>query len=256
MAIETNGVEFEAAVARAVAAKRATVTQLARIFGLPEPFTTDEDRVARRKAAAAVPASCGPEIIAAPARGATVRFAPIAVTPKGAEGFEVTHVGYRGRDAARAADAFDVMERQAKRKRGEAYRPLFTARQVAAGRRYADLVERHGAVGMRCASVEALAAGSGGGSGAGSGSGDYLDAVIHEGRVIAAMERAIGAGVALAPKRASAKGRVITCLDLVQLVTLRGMTISQCLQARRWAASPIARGALHKALCAALDRMA
>ncbi|PTV94912.1 hypothetical protein C8J27_106181 [Rhodobacter aestuarii] len=252
MAIETNGAEFEAAVARAVAAKRATVTQLARIFGLPEPFTTDEDRVARRKAAAAVPASCGPEIIAAPARGATVRFAPIAVTPKGAEGFEVTHVGYRGRDAARAADAFDVMERQAKRKRGEAYQPLFTARQVAAGRRYADLVERHGAVGMRCASVEALAAGSGGGS----GSGDYLDAVIHEGRVIAAMERAIGAGVALAPRRASAKGRVITCLDLVQLVTLRGMTISQCLKARGWSVNRLNWDVLHAQLGRALDRMA
>lgn len=251
MAIQTEGREFDAAVARAVAVKLQVVSDLARVFGQPEPFTSDADRVARRKAAATVPASCGPEIIPAPARGATVRFTPVSVQPKGAEGYEVQHAGYRGRDAARVADAFDVMERQARRKRGDAYRPLFTARQVSAARRYAELVERHAAVGMRCASVEAMAYGSGGG-----GDGGYLDAVIHEGRVIAAMERRIGPGLALSPQRASGARRVITCLDLVQMVAIYGMTISQCLKARGWSPDGVTRAALYEALREALDRMA
>lgn len=250
MAIETSGQEFEAAVARAVAAKMRAVAGLARVFGLPEPFVSDDDRLALRKAQASVPASCGPEITPAPARGAMMRFAPVAVTPKGADDWEVSHVGFRGRDAARAADAFDVMELQARRKRGEAYRPLFTAAQVAAGRRYAQLVERHGAVGLRCVSIEAQAAGSGGGSGAGG----YIDAVIHEGDLIAGIEARIGAGLVLAPKRHGVGGRVIGALDLVQLVCLRGLTISGVLKVRGWSVGRPRWDALHGALCAALDR--
>jgi hypothetical protein len=190
-------------------------------------------------------------MIPAPARGPMVRFAPIAVTPVGADGFEVSHVGFRGRDAARAADAFDVMELQARRKAGAAYRPLFSVAQVQAGRRYAELVERHSAVGMRCASAEALAAGSGGGR----GDGGYIDAVIHEGDMIRRIEAAIGRGVALAPRRGGGARRAIADLELVQLVCLRGMTLAQVLRARGWVPDRATRAALHGALCGALDRM-
>ncbi|AFA44841.1 hypothetical protein [Rhodobacter capsulatus] len=251
MAIETNGREFEAAVARSVAAKMRVIGQLARGYGLPDPFDGDADRLAQIKASAEPPVSCGPEMIPAPARGPMVRFAPIAVTPVGADGFEVSHVGFRGRDAARAADAFDVMELQARRKAGAAYRPLFSVAQVQAGRRYAELVERHSAVGMRCASAEALAAGSGGGR----GDGGYIDAVIHEGDMIRRIEAAIGRGVALAPRRGGGARRAIADLELVQLVCLRGMTLAQVLRARGWVPDRATRAALHGALCGALDRM-
>ncbi|WP_444452561.1 hypothetical protein ACTTAI_16295 [Rhodobacter capsulatus] len=252
MAIETNGREFEAAVARSVAAKMRVIGQLARGYGLPDPFEGDADRLAQIKASAEPPVSCGPEMIPAPARGPMVRFAPIAVTPVGADGFEVSHVGFRGRDAARAADAFDVMEAQSRRKKGEAYQALFTRAQVLAGRRYAELVERHSAVGMRCASAEALAAGSGGGR----NDGGYIDAVIHEGDCIRRIEAAIGAWVALAPRRGRIGiRRVITNLELVQLVCLRGLTLSQVLKARGWTVNRSALERAHKALCAALDRM-
>lgn len=251
MAIETNGREFEAAVARSVAAKMQVIGQLARGYGLPDPFADDADRVAQIKAAAEPPVSCGPEMIPAPARGPMVRFAPIAVTPKGADGFEVSHVGFRGRDAARAADAFDVMDLQARRKMGGAYRPLFSVTQVQAGRRYAELVERHSAVGMRCASAEALAAGSGGGR----GDGGYIDAVIHEGHLIRRIEAEIGRGVALAPQRRAGARRAISDLELVHLVCLRGLTLSQVLKARGWAVNRSAWDRAHRALCAALDRM-
>ncbi len=70
-------------------------------------------------ARAAAPQSCGPEIAAAPARGAALRFQPVAMVPKGAEGFATGPACYRGRDAVRRADLFDKMERAAQR-RGQA----------------------------------------------------------------------------------------------------------------------------------------
>jgi hypothetical protein len=219
-------------------------------------FEIDQLQLRYRMAMAAPPERCGPDMIAQPARGPMVAVSPMGLMPEGEAGWKVEHVGYRGRDCARAADAFDVMERQARRaarKGGEQQAPLFSALQVSTGRRYAMLVERHASSGMRCSSVEA----HGGGSGQG---GSFIDTVIHEGNLIRAMQRAIGDGSALAIRRIrpSQRGTRAGIRDraLVDAVCLGGQTVSAVLSAHGWADKGENRASARRALCAALDRMA
>ena len=215
----------------------------------------EAERLADIKARAAVPDRCGPEIIAQPARGPMMAQAPMGLIPDGsATGWKREHLGYRGRDYARQADAFDLMELQARRaaKGGEVVQ-LFSAAQVGAARRYAMLVERHDAAGMRCSSVEAQRSSGGGGGGS------FIDTVLYEGDVIRAMRRAIGDGVAMAVRRVrpSARGSRVGIRDrvLVDLVCLHGQTVSQVLASHGWADKGDNRGACRIALCDALDRM-
>ncbi|MFC3059501.1 hypothetical protein [Paenirhodobacter populi] len=244
--------EFGAVIERLVLAKKRVQADLARAFGLPDPFVSDADRVALLKARALPPERCGSDMIAAPARGPMVAFSPLLVTPKDKD-WDVRHVGFKGRDAARMADAFDLMDRQARRKGGDEYRPPFSDRQMGMGRRYAALVEKHNAAGVRGISIETMLAGRAGGSATGS---SYMDALIQEGRCIQALRAAIGDDVALVPKRAGSSGRSgITVRVLVDLVCIEGLTISQVLRRFGWVPDKVTRPALQSQLGAALDRM-
>lgn len=208
-------------------------------------------RLDRIKSNAARPDGCGPEIVdVAPARGPVQRFQPreAVVTQNGQ--VRVARAGYMGFDALRRADAFDVMQQQASR-RAKDTKPLFTARQIAAGRDYAALYERVQSAGVRCSSIESL-----GGNG---GQGSFIDAVIRVGRRLAALDGAIGVDVVLSPRGAQAHAdrgrRVIRANDLVIGICVGGKTVSQLLQSFGWSRSPTARNKITGALCCALDRM-
>lgn len=242
-----------AAVERLVAAKMKIATDLARLFGQPDPFTTDADRVARRKAEARAPERCGSEIVAAPARGPMRAFTPLAVTPKENGAYEIAAIGHLGRDAARKADAFDLMERQAQRRAGSAYRPLFTAGQAEAGRRYAELVERHDASGIKLSSIEGRTGGAGG-----AGALDVADLRLSESRRLDRLHAAIG-GEVVFKTVVDHDGNVLKPgLDtrgLVSLVCCGGLTVSQVI--KRCGRSPYGdlRAEVRSALVAALARM-
>jgi hypothetical protein len=215
------------------------------------------------QARAAAPGSCGPEIIPAPARGPMVAFTPIsAVTPGGEifgkdDDWQFHHSGWEGRDAARAATAFDVMERQAKKAAARAkvaYVPAFSQVQIQTAGRYAMLVERHEAAGVRCSSIEAMPQGGGGSAGS------FIDAVIHEGEIIRAMRCAIGDGIALAVRRVrpSRRGTKAGIRDraLVDAVCLEGKSLSEVLDRHGWSDFGGNIDAVRASLRAALDRMA
>ena len=156
------------------------------------------------------------------------------------------------------ADVFDVMDlaaRKAHARHGEgaAYQPGFSWVQIDTARRYAVLSERHGAGGMRCASLEAGRGGSGGGS--------FIDAYLAEGVALARLHVAIGAGVALSVRRVrpSARGGagagLIHDRVLVDAVCLAGLTLSKVLVRHGWSNYGVHVAGLRGALCAALDRM-
>jgi hypothetical protein len=219
-------------------------------------FELERIQLRHRMAMAAPPERCGPAMIAQPARGPMVASAPMGMIPEGKDEWKAEHTGFCGRDIAREADAFDAMELQARRAAGgrkDGGERLFTPLQVATGRRYAMLVERHASSGMRCTSVET----QGGGSGQG---GSFIDTVIHEGDLICAMQRAIGDGVSLAIRRIrpSQRGARTGIRDraLVDAVCLSGKTVSCVLEAHGWADKGDNRLAARRALCGALDRMA
>lgn len=223
----------------------------------------EAERIAAIKAAAMVPFSCGPDIPLAPARGAFQTFRPMEMVP-GTAG-TARPAGYRGpgegqfRDAIRVADVFSVMEEQARRAhaaKGEDVGPFtapLTPAQVQMGRTYRDLVERHGAGGMKCASLEAN---RGGGSG-----GAFMDAYLEEGLMIERLRRRIGDGAALVVRRirpskrgAGAKG-IITDRVLVDMVCLKDKSLSDVLRHHGWAKKGEHVAVMRRALAAALDRM-
>lgn len=239
---------LDAHVIRMVALKVQALRSLAREMGLRAPALTEADRMAEMRGRATPPASCGPEIHAAPARGPMRTFAPSAVV-RGKDGYEVQHVGFQGRNAARTSDVFDIMADQARRRGGAS---PFTARQIAAGRTYAALIERHSARGVRGISVELRSGGGGGGD----CSRDYMDVVVAEGDRIRAMQRAIGDEMALAMARASSgKRSAISARQMVDGVCLEGLAISTLLKRSGWAVYGATVAAAQAALSAALDRM-
>lgn len=221
-------------------------------LSLPEPV-----RLATMKAAAAAPGSCGPEIPVSPARGAFAVFSPREVIPGSAGA--TRRSGFAGRDAIREADVWDRMEAAARKalRRHDPdapFVPPFSAGQIAVGRHYRDLVERHDAGGMRCSSTEAR---RGGGDGGG-----FIDAFVAEGIEIGRLRTRIGTGAAVVVRRvrpsdrgAAARG-IITDRMLVDGVCLAGLTLSEIAAKAGWRAKDaklLAR--LRTALCAALDRM-
>jgi len=235
-----------AAVAQIASIKRAMVRRLASNLGIACPGDEEDQRLQFMLDAARAPESCGPEIPVAPARGRILAYAPQAVRPT-ATGYEVQHDGFRGRDAVRGADAFDVMMQQARRNGGA---DPFTPAQVEVGRTYAMLVERHSSVGLKCASVEAMA--RGGGSGAGS----FMDAVLHEAEVIRRMVAAVGPGNALEVRRgAGGQRRDILAMRLVDMVCLEGRSVTEVLKAHGWTVYGDTVVRARAALGQALDRM-
>lgn len=207
----------------------------------------DEDgRIAAIKDRAAPPPPV-PEAPVAPARGPTMVVREIGMVPGSQERVRVEGVYLRDADVLSAANAQAAMRCP----EDQPFVAPYTPGQVAIGRRYRDLVERHAAAGMKCASVEAR---TGGG-----GSGGFMDAYVAEGREIEAMQARIGSGVSLAVRRVrpSARGARATIKDrtLVDAVCLQGMTLNQVLRAAGWPQNGKHRDALRKALGEALDRM-
>lgn len=230
---------------------------------LAQALAAEAGRIAAIKAAATAPEVCGPDIPVAPARGAFQVFRPIEIVP-GSAG-SARHAGYQGRgedrprSGLRRADVFDVMEAQARRAhaaRSEDAGPFvapLTPGQIAMGRIYRDLCERHEKGGLKCASLEAGRAGGNGGG--------FMDAFLQEGRTIDRLRARVGAGVAMSVRRVrpSRRGKeatgIITDLVLVDRVCLRGQSLSEVLRAFGWAKKAEHVQALRKALAAALDRM-
>lgn len=198
-------------------------------------------------ARAAAPEICGPEIIPAPARGPCVVAPQVSLVPNGKDGWVADNGGFAGRAAARAADVFDVMLAEARR--ADAAVP-FTPGQVAMGRRYRDLVERHDAGGIKLSQMDGRPGGQGG---------DFMDAYLAEGREIEAIRRRVGAGSALVVRRIrpSARGsrRSIPDRALVDMVCLGNRSLSEVLRVHGWAVKGETRNALREALGGALDRM-
>lgn len=206
-------------------------------------------RVAARLEAAAPPLRCGPDMVAAPARGPMLAFAPVRMVLGSTQ--RAVHDGWQGRDAARLADVFDRMVAAALR-RGEP--APFSHGQVAMARHYRDLSERHAAGGVRCASAEAGRA-----CGAPGGGGGWIDAVIDTGRRLDALRARIGTGVAMEVRRVrpSVAGvrRAVRDRVLVDLVCLSDRSLDDVLRLHGWARKGETRAALRRALVGALDRM-
>ena len=208
-------------------------------------------RLAEVRALGFVPAEVGPEIPTAPARGPVRMVDMMASYPKGDDGFEVKPAGFLGRKTLRLADSFDVMAAKAARHKKPA---PFTPAQVAMGRFYRNLVERHESAGVKCSSLESLSQRGGGGSGS-----DYMDAVLRDRDQISALQKRIGVGSAMVVRRIrpSGRGSRISIMDrrLVDIVCLEDGTITDVLRAHGWANDAKLRVALCKALAEVLDRM-
>ncbi|SOC11402.1 hypothetical protein SAMN05877809_105277 [Rhodobacter sp. JA431] len=208
-------------------------------------------------ARAAAPASCGPEIVAAPARGASMRFQPEAMVPKGEADWQAEAVGFRGRDAVRRADLFDKMERAALRAGREV---PFSPGQVSAGRAYAALVEFVSAGGVKLSSLEGRV-----GGGAGGGEAVWIERYSQASAKLRRLRAAIGDEAALSVRRVRPSKRVEAGSDglargisdrvLVDGVCVMGMSLGEVLVANGWAKSGQNIEAVRVALAAALERM-
>ena len=208
-------------------------------------------RLAEVRALGFVPAEVGPEIPTAPARGPVRMVDMMASYPKGDDGFEVKPAGFLGRKTLRLADSFDVMAAKAARHKKPA---PFTPAQVAMGRFYRDLVERHESAGGKCSSLESLSQRGGGGSGS-----DYMDAVLRDRDQIGALRKRIGVGSAMVVRRIRPSGRgprtSITDRRLVDIVCLEDGTITDVLRKHGWAVNADLVKALNRGLAEVLDRM-
>lgn len=224
---------------RMIAAKLRAVRSMAFRMGLADPFAaTEAERMAGLKAAAMPPASCGPEMPVAPARGEVVAYPPMAMLPTGQEGYALQHAGFRGRDALRARDALDGVAG-------------LSGTLAKAGRAYAALVERHASRGLRCTSVEARIGGGGCG-----GNRDYTDVLLGEARLIERIQAAIGDGLALEVQRQGGKRRAIPVRRLVDMVCVEGRPLDGVLKVHGWSLGSATREPLRLALVQALTRMA
>ncbi|WOI35027.1 hypothetical protein R1T40_09975 [Tritonibacter scottomollicae] len=207
------------------------------------------DRIAAVKARGQVPEICGDAIPEGPARGAIRVFQPMSLFPDGKNDWVARPSGYRGRSAVQRADVFDVMTAKAVSNGKPA---PFTREQVAAGRYYRDLVERHACAGVRCSSVEALRSGDG-------GSASFIDAVLRDREEIERIRRRIGTSTAMAVRkiRPSKRGSRVNIADrrLVDMVCLEDKPISAVLRAHGWSVQGLTSGALRQALAEALGRM-
>lgn len=241
--------DLDGTVLRMLDIKRAGLRAVARWLRVDLPADTESGRLAAIRARSVAPASCGPEIPVAPARGRLVAVQPVEMR-RVADGYEPQHVGWAGRDAARASDVWDRMADQARRAGGH---DPFTRVQKGVARDYAALVERHSAVGLKGRSIETMMGGRGGG-GAGR---DVMDLILDEGRRIAAMEQAAGPVMALVVQRQGKGQRAgIPVLVLVRSVCLDGMTVSEVLRRHGWSTYGDVRAMAQQALADALDRMA
>ncbi len=214
---------------------------------------TSAERVAAIKSAHTPPAACGPDVVAAPARGAFRTYDPIGLVPGSTE--RVRSEAHRGEGEAVArkgvavVDVFDRMMVEAARRKMPA--PL-TPSQIAIGRRYRWVAEQHDAGGFKLSSINS--------TGGGAGALDVMDLRLGERRELVALRARVGDGVAMEVRRVrpSARGvenRLIRDLDLIDRVCLRDLTLTEVLRAFGWSNRGGNTAALRGALCGALDRM-
>ncbi|MBT9386970.1 hypothetical protein KM176_24230 [Pseudooceanicola sp. CBS1P-1] len=245
-----------------------------------ERIRTSDRALAEILSRATPPEVCGPEIPVAPARGPMIAVRPQRMEAGPDGRFTRRAAGHEGHRAARTADAFDLMARQARcsharvvaqarrahrdaaaqaRAAGQAapvfeappFVPPFTTGQVEIARAYAALSERCAASGVRCSSVEAV-------RGQGAGGGDREAAIFRDFEQLRLWHRRIGPGLAKEVRRIRPGGRkraAITARHLVDAVCLGGMSLEAVLESCNWAVNQPSREGLRKALCAALERM-
>lgn len=187
-----------------------------------------------------VPDVVGPAPVNAPARGPVVTFSEVKAYPKGDGDFEFKAAGHAGRRGMRRADAFDVMAA-----RSRSGSPLSEG-QVAMGRHYAQLFERHSAGGVKCSSLEAS---SGGGSG-----GSFMDAMLRTSRELDRLRERIGDVVVLEVRRDGAR-RVLMARQVVDAVALEGLTVAQLLRRDGWSVGGSNSRKVMDGLRLALERM-
>jgi len=205
------------------------------------------------KAQAAVPVECGDDIEPAPARGPMRRFVPREVGITDGGQIRSVRSGYAGRSGAARADAFDLMDVQARRAwrgKDEDFVGPFTRGQVLAGRSYGALCDWESTCGVKLSALDAT---GGGGSDRG-----VSEAVMDRLSQLRRMRRAIGDGVALRKLRPSARGsgaRVISVRAAVDAVCHYDMTVGQVLRASGWSVNGRTRDGLRKEICLALDRV-
>lgn len=212
----------------------------------------EEARIDAVRALGAVPDAVGPDIGAAPARGAVFVFDFLASYPDGERGTVLKAAGFAGRRSMRVCDAFDKMI-GASARRGRTIE--LTDAQIMMGRFYAALVERHLAGAVRCSSVEGRVSG-------GSGDADgFTQRRIDAARRIDLLRRRIGSGQSMAlrrvrpSKRGAAARSAISDRALVDAVCLEGLTISEVLRRFGWSVSGDMVKRATRALGEALDRM-
>lgn len=223
-------------------------------------LAAEQARLDAIKARAVPPDGSGPLIPVAPARGPQSAFTPHVVMPdeKTADGYKVERTGWRGFKATRQIDIFDDLARRADRikdKDGNPCASPLSKGQVAVARRYRDLVERHDAAGIKCASLEGRNA-----AGPSTG-GEFIDAYVDEGREIEWFRKCIGSGVAVEVRRARRSARSgdmarnIRNRDLVDAICLRGQSFRAVLRRYGWGVNARHAGLLVDALRRCLARM-
>jgi len=235
-----------AGVARVEAHERMARTDAAR-----SRLSSEAERLARLRSSSVVPEACGPEIVqVAPARGPVETWIADECVTK-ADGTQHTQSAmWHGRTGARRSDVFDRMARAATAKSSD---PILTPGQVAMGRDYRSLYERHATAGVQCSSLEATAQ-----RGGSSGGGSFIDAVLADREKLARLRKRVGDGVALRKVRPSRRGGVgaapITDRRLVDMVCLEDASVADVLKAHGWSAGRnVAK--LSVSLSQALERM-
>ncbi|AZV00388.1 hypothetical protein pthi1_p23 [Paracoccus phage vB_PthS_Pthi1] len=212
-------------------------------------------RLASIREACAIPDRCGPDTIAAPARGPFVvepqlTMVPNGVDHRGLDKWVAAPTGYGHRESVRAADVFDRMVASALRRKKPC--PV-TPGQIAMGRRYAALVERAAADGTKLSRLDA--------SRAGGDSMGWMDRHLEVAQELAILRNRIGAGAAMTLRRIRPSKRGETqrgpIMDrvLVDMVCIKGCTLDEVLSSHGWSIKGDHRKAVTEALCAALDRM-
>ena len=199
--------------------------------------------------AAATPPAGMTAAATAPARGVMELVEDWDLTPGGTRRYAGLHWLACDGLARMVAQA---RQRHASQQQAAAFVPWFSPDQLDVARVYRSLVEWRAGSAIKCASMEA------GCGGAASGTLDYIDRFIIKGDTLAAMRAAIGAGVALNPRRMRATGeqrRSIPDLVLVDMVVLRDFAFAQVLCRFGWVPDDRTRSALRLALRGALDRM-
>lgn len=209
----------------------------------------ENNRISRVRSLGVVPGQCGSNIIDAPARGPVKLFRDFSYDEQTDGSFKVVGKGFDGRLALRRGDVFDIMADQARRAKAD---EPFAPAEVAMGRYYRDLFERHASAGIKCSSVE----GVGGGSG---GAGGFMDAMLSDGRELDRLRGWIGSGSAMVVRRVrpSSRGSRVSIFDrrLVDMVCLEDKSISDVLKAHGWVRKGDTVKALRLGLCGVLNRM-